>query len=94
MGSHTMENVHGRTQICILFFFFNEKLSRDYIDIFHTNIRLITCTMRIRVRVVEFNATFNNISVISWDSVLIGGGNRTSQRKPPTYCKSLTNFIT
>ena len=24
----------------------------------------------------------------------IGGGNRTSRRKPPTYRKSLTNFIT
>ena len=38
-----------------------------------------------------FNATFNNISVISWQSVFIGGGNR---RKPPTCRKSLTNFIT
>ena len=28
-----------------------------------------------------FNATFNNISVISWWSVLFGEGN---QRKPPT----------
>ena len=47
-----------------------------------------------------FNATFNNISVISlWPVLLvevtgenhqpIGGGNR---RKPPTYRKSLTNF--
>ena len=33
------------------------------------------------VQVMVFNATFNNISVISW-------------RKPPTCCKSLTNFIT
>jgi sulfite reductase beta subunit-like hemoprotein len=24
----------------------------------------------------------------------IGGGNRSTQRKPPTCCKSLTNFIT
>jgi len=24
----------------------------------------------------------------------IGGGNRNSRRKPPTYRKSLTNFIT
>jgi hypothetical protein len=35
--------------------------------------------------VMVFNATFNNISVISWRSVL---------RKPPTCRKSLTNFIT
>jgi hypothetical protein len=37
------------------------------------------------------NATFNNISVISWGISFIGGGPR---RKPPTCCKSLTNFIT
>ena len=28
-----------------------------------------------------FNATFNNISVISWQSVLFGGGNRSVWRK-------------
>ena len=38
-----------------------------------------------------FNATFNNISVISWRSVLMVRGNR---RKPPTCHKSLTNFFT
>ena len=38
-----------------------------------------------------FNATFNNISVISCQ--LIGGGNRCTRRKPPTSRKSLTNFI-
>jgi len=36
-----------------------------------------------------FNATFNNISFISWWSVLLG-----NWRKPPTCRKSLTNFIT
>jgi len=41
-----------------------------------------------------FNATFNNISAISWRSVLFGGGNRSTRRKPPTCHKSLTNFIT
>jgi len=34
------------------------------------------------------NATFNNISVILWL------GNMSTQIKPPTYCKSLSNFIT
>ena len=34
------------------------------------------------VRVMVFNATF------------IGGGNKSTQRKPPTCYKSLTNFIT
>ena len=37
------------------------------------------------VCLMVFNATFNNISVISWRSVL---------RKPPTCRNSLTNFIT
>jgi len=31
--------------------------------------------------VMVFNATFNNISVISWWSVLIGGGNRSTREK-------------
>jgi hypothetical protein len=38
-----------------------------------------------------FNATFNNIPVISWLSVLLGRGNRSTQRKQPTCCK-LTNL--
>jgi hypothetical protein len=50
---------------------------------------------RVIVRVTVFNATFNNISIISWTVAVsfIGGGNRCSQRKPLTYHKSLTNFI-
>ena len=38
---------------------------------------------------VWFIATFNHISVISWRQ-FIGGGNRSSRRKPPTCSKSLT----
>jgi len=34
-----------------------------------------------------FNTTFNNISVISWQLVLIGGGNRSTRRKP-SICQS------
>jgi len=57
-----------------------------------------------------FNATFNNISVISWRSVLLveetGYPEKTAdlsaqvtdklytRRKPPTCRKSLTKFIT
>jgi hypothetical protein len=37
-----------------------------------------------RIRVMVFNTTFNNISVISWWSVLFGGGNQSTWRKPPT----------
>jgi hypothetical protein len=37
-----------------------------------------------------FNATFSNIVAVSF----IGGGNRRTRGKPPTYRKLLTNFIT
>ena len=45
--------------------------------------------------VTVFNAMhcqqyFNYILAVSF----IGGGNRNTQRKPPTYRKSLKNFIT
>jgi hypothetical protein len=38
----------------------------------------------------HFQKYFSYILVVSF----IGGGNRSTQRKPPTFCKSLTNFIT
>jgi hypothetical protein len=41
---------------------------------------------------IVFIAIFNNISVILWRAV--GGGNRSTRRKPLTCRKSLTNFIT
>jgi len=44
-------------------------------------------------RFMVFNATFNNISVISWQSVLLMEEIGV-QRKPHTCRKSLTNFIT
>jgi hypothetical protein len=45
-----------------------------------------------RVRIMVFNATFNNIPVISWRSVLLVEETRVP-REPPTTCgKSLTNF--
>ena len=39
-----------------------------------------------------FNATFNNITLISWWSVLLV--EETGENKPLTCPKSLTNFIT
>jgi hypothetical protein len=48
----------------------------------------------LRIRVLMINATFNNILVISLAVSFIGGGNRSTWRKPPTCLKSLTNFIT
>jgi hypothetical protein len=40
------------------------------------------------VRVMVFNATFNNISAILWRSVLVVAGKRSTRRKPPTWCSS------
>jgi hypothetical protein len=40
-----------------------------------------------------FNATFNNISVISWQSVLLVEETVGTWRKPSTCCKKLTKFI-
>jgi hypothetical protein len=42
---------------------------------------------RVRIIIIAVNATFNNISVISWRCFI--GGN---QRKPPTCRNSLTNY--
>jgi len=36
-----------------------------------------------------FNATFNNISVISWRSFIVGGWNRSTRRRSPSCHKSL-----
>jgi hypothetical protein len=41
-----------------------------------------------------FNATFNNISVISWRSVLLVEETGDTRGKPQTCHKSLTNFST
>jgi hypothetical protein len=45
----------------------------------------------VRLRVMVFNATFNNISVISWRSVLL---EEETGVPGEIGCKSLTNFIT
>jgi hypothetical protein len=50
--------------------------------------------MTLEIRVMVFNATFNNILVIWWQSVLlVPGGNRNTQRKPQT-CKQSPLTIT
>ena len=81
-----------------------KHISYSFVFTFHHNIHnqtiqrpflLVTSiTYQRWVRIMVFNATFNNISVISWRTVLIGGGIRINRRKPPTCRKSLTNFIT
>jgi hypothetical protein len=37
---------------------------------------------RLRVRVMVFNTTFNNISVVSWQSVLLVEETGVSEKKP------------
>ena len=46
------------------------------------------------VMVLVFNATFNIISVITWQSVSLVENNGISGENVPTCLKSLTNFIT
>jgi len=43
---------------------------------------------------VVFSTTFNNISAISWRSVLLVEKTGVPWQKPPTCHRSLTNFIT
>ena len=67
---------------------------------YHTYIQWQQCTAQwncpqmVWFGFMVFYATFNNISAISWRSVLLVGGNRNTRRKLLTCCKSLTNFIT
>jgi len=44
-------------------------------------------------RVMAFNATFNNISVITWWSFLLVEETRVPRENPLTCHKSLTNFV-
>ena len=48
----------------------------------------------VNVRVIVFNATFNNISVRSRRSVLLVEENGVPRKKTPTCPKSLINFTT
>ena len=52
--------------------------------------KILSHEYRGSVRVMVFNATFNNISVISWRSFIDGG----NQRKPHTCPMPLAIFIT
>jgi hypothetical protein len=48
------------------------------------------------VRIVVFNATFNNISVISWQSVLLveeTGGPGENQRPATSHWQTLSNDV-
>ena len=54
----------------------------------------ITIIMTISKRVMVFNTTFNKYVSYIVVVIFIGGGNRSTWRKPPTGSKSLINFIT
>ena len=59
----------------------------NYSKLYNKNVASLKKTL-FCVRVMVFNTTFNNISVISWSDLLGEGGNLSTWRKP------LTNFIT
>ena len=49
--------------------------------------------IKVRVMLLVFDSTFNNISVISWVVVsFISGGDQSIQRRPSTCRKSLTSL--
>jgi hypothetical protein len=48
--------------------------------------------IKVELRFMVFNTTFINISAMVVS--VTGGGDISTQRKLPTYGKSLTNFIT
>jgi hypothetical protein len=47
----------------------------------------------VRDRVMVFNATFNNISVESWRSVLMVGETGGKQRPVASHCQTLTHNV-
>ena len=91
-GSKHRSNVQGNEASIVEFG--NKHGNRDefpdFVDLFIfgiKNVRVDRKHTHIFFGLMVFNATFNNISVILWQSVLV-------VEKPPTCRKSLTNFIT
>jgi hypothetical protein len=72
-----------------------EKLQKIYsqTEKYFTYIEPFTVSIDL-VRFMVINATFNNISVISWQSVLFVDETRVPEENHRLCCKSLTNFIT
>ena len=50
-------------------------------------------SLRIKVGVMVLNATYDDISTISWRSALLVNETRSTRVKPPTCRKPLTNVI-
>ena len=85
-------------------FFLIKNIYFEYIvcqcKIFVSNIRwsfissfILALLQWVRLRVMMFNLTFNNISVISSQSVLLVEETRVPVGKPQTCYKALTNFV-
>ena len=72
-NEHTIPSLHSSFYLYVIIHFFYIRNAYTLI------IRHVLCHTYVCM-ILVFNATFNNISVISW--------------KPPTCHKSLTNFIT
>ena len=93
-----LENIFHRVEWATLIFFAALFVLMEvcYISKFGFSFIVFNATFsNISVVTVSFivsNATFSNISVVTVS--FIGGGNRSTRRKPPTCRKSLTNFIT
>ena len=93
--------VHFRQVFSVLFkpiyLFYRYIYSNNIISIedesFPPEIRRMWVYYLYLIWCIVFNTTLSNISVISWATSFIGGGNQSTWRKPPTCRKSLTNFI-
>ena len=76
---------------CFFLCFFNTVNGKL---IFYRLNKLIRSARKILfVCLMVFNTTFNNISVISWRSVLLMEETGVPRKKPPTCRKLLTNFF-
>ena len=62
--------------------------------VFNITFSYVMLMIKLGLWFMVFSATFNSIAVILMRSALLGGGNRSIRRKPPTCHKLLTNFIT
>ena len=72
----------------------HNKYSTQSISCKTNNARCVAKLSETCLGLMVFNATFNNILVISWQLILLEEETECTWRKPLTCHKSLTNFIT
>jgi hypothetical protein len=65
-----------------------------FFQFLNVTFRLYKLKIQVSFRLMVFNATFNNISVISGGQFYWWRKSEKTQRKPHICRKSLTNFIT